>query len=519
MKTEKNFKFDLEKSEPTVRVTEIKGSKVHASFDAFGKAGRTENRQFVYNLKTHKIRNEDGRVTSKDEVLNQAAKYLESLGETGRKNILLKTELGQKSVELDDAEREITAKNSELGDVKKSNRYLTAVTAISAGLGLISGIAAIGMYDGNVDKERRIDTLEDTIDTQHDTINTKNTMIGNLTGDLGEKNATISDLTGDLGEKNATISDLAGDLGEKNATIKWHQDAWDLDNKTITSSGLYGAGWNDSIEARKNITRTYITDNFNDNEISAVTTENLSDLTLDQLFDVALKLEYNEGDSDGYQRAVAIVGDVLAAEGLQESDYASAGLIERLVLYGEHVVAENKTAFFDDGYDEGYAIALQEAVSIADDIMGKAKAGQYDKVDALVKAYGEAVAAESLQLADYNDKYVLDAVNVESNWSKADQALDRLANLRGGAPSIQPDNATRYQAFMTNVTDSEKNELDKTALSFGYSSFTDMWNQDFGFYAVDTFGPGAVIVAYDSDTRMVGKLSDSLYQKIKSQGE
>ena len=490
MTTEKNFKFDLEKSEPTVRVTEIKGSKVHASFDAFGKAGRTENRQFVYNLKTHKIRNEDGRVTSKDEVLNQAAKYLESLGETGRKNILLKTELGQKSVELDDAEREITAKNSELGDVKKSNRYLTAVTAISAGLGLISGIAAIGMYDGNVDKERRIDTLEDTIDTQNDTINTKNTMIGNL----------------------------AGDLGEKNATIKWHQDAWNLDNKTITSSGLYGAGWNDSIEARKNITRTYITDNFNNDEISAVTTENLNGLTLDQLFDVALKLEYNEGDSDGYQRAVAIVGDVLAAEGLQESDYASAGLIERLVLYGEHVVAENKTAFFDDGYDEGYAIALQEAVSIADDIMGKAKAGQYDKVDALVKAYGEAVAAEALQLADYNDKYVIDAVT-SGNWSKADQALDRLANLRGGAPSIQPDNATRYQAFMTNVTDSEKNELDKTALSFGYSSFTDMYNQGFGFYAVDTFGPGAVIVAYDSDTRTVGKLSDPLYQKIKSQGE
>ena len=505
MKTEKNFKFDLEKSEPTVRVTEIKGSKVHASFDAFGKADRTENRQFVYNLKTHKIRNEDGRVTSKDEVLNQAAKYLESLGETGRKNILLKTELGQKSVELDDAEREITAKNSELGDVKKSNRYLTAVTAISAGLGLISGIAAIGMYDGNVDKERRIDTLEDTIDTQHDTINTKNTMIGNLTGDLGEKNATISD--------------LAGDLGEKNATIKWHQDAWDLDNKTITSSGLYGAGWNDSIEARKNITRTYITDNFNNDEISAVTTENLSDLTIDQLFDVALELEHNEGDSEGYLRAVAIVGDVLAAEGLQESDYASAGLIERLVLYGEHVVAENKTAFFDDGYDEGYAIALQEAVSIADDIMGKAKAGQYDKVDALVTAYGEAVAAEALQLADYNDKYVLDAVNVESNWSKADQALDRLANLRGGAPSIQPDNATRYQAFMTNVTDSEKNELDKTALSFEYSSFTAMYNQGFGFYAVDTFGPGAVIVAYDGDTRTVGKLSDPLYQKIKSQGE
>jgi len=489
MTTEKNFKFDLEKSEPTVRVTEIKGSKVHASFDAFGKAGRTENRQFVYNLKTHKIRNEDGRVTSKDEVLNQAAKYLESLGETGRKNILLKTELGQKSVELDDAEREITAKNSELGDVKKSNRYLTAVTAISAGLGLISGIAAIGMYDGNVDKERRIDTLEDTIDTQNDTINTKNTMIGNL----------------------------AGDLGEKNATIKWHQDAWNLDNKTIVSSGLYGAGWNDSIEARKNITRTYITDNFNNDEISAVTTENLNGLTIDQLFDVALELEHNEGDSEGYLRAVAMVGDVLAAEGLQESDYASAGLIERLVLYGEHVVAENKTAFFDDGYDEGYAIALQEAVSIADDIMGKAKANEYDKVDALVKAYGEAVAAEALQLADYNDKYVIDAVT-SGNWSKADQALDRLANLRGGAPSI-PDNETKFHDFMKIVTDSELNELDTTALSFGYSSFTDMWNQDFVFYAVDTFGPGAVIVAYDGDTRVAEKLSDPLYQKIKSQGE
>ena len=489
MTTEKNFKFDLEKSEPTVRVTEIKGSKVHASFDAFGKAGRTENRQFVYNLKTHKIRNEDGRVTSKDEVLNQAAKYLESLGETGRKNILLKTELGQKSVELDDAEREITAKNSELGDVKKSNRYLTAVAAISAGLGLISGIAAIGMYDGNVDKERRIDTLEDTIDTQNDTINTKNTMIGNL----------------------------AGDLGEKNATIKWHQDAWNLDNKTIVSSGLYGAGWNDSIEARKNITRTYITDNFNNDEISAVTTENLNGLTIDQLFDVALELEHNEGDSEGYLRAVAMVGDVLAAEGLQESDYASAGLIERLVLYGEHVVAENKTAFFDDGYDEGYAIALQEAVSIADDIMGKAKANEYDKVDALVKAYGEAVAAEALQLADYNDKYVIDAVT-SGNWSKADQALDRLANLRGGAPSI-PDNETKFHDFMKIVTDSELNELDTTALSFGYSSFTDMWNQDFVFYAVDTFGPGAVIVAYDGDTRVAEKLSDPLYQKIKSQGE
>ena len=492
MTTEKNFKFDEKKS--YLRGTE-KNGKFYATFNAIADDGTVELREFVWKSEGDKVlvKDEKGKlkVTSKDELLNQAARYLDSLGSIGRTNIHLKTELEQKSVELDDAENEISAKNSELKDVTQSRKKYKVATVAGSALTAIGLVAAGAMLIGNIAKDGQIATLEDTIDTQNDTINTKNTIISNL----------------------------AGDLGEKNATIKWHQDAWNLDNKTITSSGLYGAGWNDSIEARKNITRTYITDNFNNDEISAVTTENLNGLTIDQLFDVALELEHNEGDSEGYLRAVAIVGDVLAAEGLQESDYASAGLIERLVLYGEHVVAENKTAFFDDGYDEGYAIALQEAVSIADDIMGKAKAGQYDKVDALVKAYGEAVAAEALQLADYNDKYVLDAVNVESNWSKADQALDRLANLRGGAPSIQPDNATRYQAFMTNVTDSEKNELDKTALSFGYSSFTDMYNQGFGFYAVDTFGPGAVIVAYDGDTRTVGKLSDPLYQKIKSQGE
>src|SRR3989338_7880424 len=457
MTTKKNFKFDEEKS--YLRGTE-KNGKFYATFNAIADDGTVELREFVWKSEGDKVlvKDEKGKlkVTSKDELLNQAARYLDSLGSIGRTNIHLKTEFNQMRAKLFLAEDEIKEKDSELYGVAQSRENYKAATVVGGVLAATGLLAFAVTFGGNIAKDGQIATLEDTIDTQNDTINTKNTIISNL----------------------------AGDLGEKNATIKWHQDAWNLDNET-----------------------------------SAVTTENLNGLTLDQLFDVALKLEYNEGDSDGYQRAVAIVGDVLAAEGLQESDYASAGLIERLVLYGEHVVAENKTAFFDDGYDEGYAIALQEAVSIADDIMGKAKAGQYDKVDALVKAYGEAVAAESLQLADYNDKYVLDAVNVESNWSKADQALDRLANLRGGAPSIQPDNATRYQAFMTNVTDSEKNELDKTALSFGYSSFTDMWNQDFGFYAVDTFGPGAVIVAYDSDTRMVGKLSDSLYQKIKSQGE
>ena len=490
MTTKKNFKFDEEKS--YLRGTE-KNGKFYATFNAIADDGTVELREFVWKSEGDKVlvKDEKGKlkVTSKDELLNQAARYLDSLGSIGRTNIHLKTELEQKSVELDDAENEISAKNSELKDVTQSRKKYKVATVAGSALTAIGLVAAGAMLIGNIAKDGQIATLEDTIDTQNDTINTKNTIISNL----------------------------AGDLGEKNATIKWHQDAWNLDNKTIVSSGLYNAGWNDSIEARKNITRTYITDNFNNDEISAVTTENLNGLTIDQLFDVALELEHNEGDSEGYLRAVAMVGDVLAAEGLQESDYASAGLIERLVLYGEHVVAENKTAFFDDGYDEGYAIALQEAVSIADDIMGKAKANEYDKVDALVKAYGEAVAAEALQLADYNDKYVIDAVT-SGNWSKADQALDRLANLRGGAPSI-PDNETKFHDFMKIVTDSELNELDTTALSFGYSSFTDMWNQDFVFYAVDTFGPGAVIVAYDGDTRVAEKLSDPLYQKIKSQGE
>ena len=490
MTTEKNFKFDEKKS--YLRGTE-KNGKFYATFNAIADDGTVELREFIWKSEGNKVlvKDKEGKlkVTSKDELLNQAARHLESLGPIGRTNVHLKTEFNQMRGNLSIAEDELREKDSELYGVAQSRENYKASTVVGGVLAATGLLAFAVTFGGNIAKDGQIATLEDTIDTQNDTINTKNTIISNL----------------------------AGDLGEKNATIKWHQDAWNLDNKTIVSSGLYGAGWNDSIEARKNITRTYITDNFNNDEISAVTTENLNGLTIDQLFDVALELEHNEGDSEGYLRAVAMVGDVLAAEGLQESDYASAGLIERLVLYGEHVVAENKTAFFDDGYDEGYAIALQEAVSIADDIMGKAKANEYDKVDALVKAYGEAVAAEALQLADYNDKYVIDAVT-SGNWSKADQALDRLANLRGGAPSI-PDNETKFHDFMKIVTDSELNELDTTALSFGYSSFTDMWNQDFVFYAVDTFGPGAVIVAYDGDTRVAEKLSDPLYQKIKSQGE
>ena len=490
MTTKKNFKFDEEKS--YLRGTE-KNGKFYATFNAIADDGTVELREFIWKSEGNKVlvKDKEGKlkVTSKDELLNQAARHLESLGPIGRTNVHLKTEFNQMRGNLSIAEDELREKDSELYGVAQSRENYKASTVVGGVLAATGLLAFAVTFGGNIAKDGQIATLEDTIDTQNDTINTKNTIISNL----------------------------AGDLGEKNATIKWHQDAWNLDNKTIVSSGLYNAGWNDSIEARKNITRTYITDNFNNDEISAVTTENLNGLTIDQLFDVALELEHNEGDSEGYLRAVAMVGDVLAAEGLQESDYASAGLIERLVLYGEHVVAENKTAFFDDGYDEGYAIALQEAVSIADDIMGKAKANEYDKVDALVKAYGEAVAAEALQLADYNDKYVIDAVT-SGNWSKADQALDRLANLRGGAPSI-PDNETKFHDFMKIVTDSELNELDTTALSFGYSSFTDMWNQDFVFYAVDTFGPGAVIVAYDGDTRVAEKLSDPLYQKIKSQGE
>src|SRR3989344_3739663 len=448
MTTKKNFKFDEEKS--YLRGTE-KNGKFYATFNAIADDGTVELREFVWKSEGDKVlvKDEKGKlkVTSKDELLNQAARYLDSLGSIGRTNIHLKTEFNQMRAKLFLAEDEIKEKDSELYGVAQSRENYKAATVVGGVLAATGLLAFAVTFGGNIAKDGQIATLEDTIDTQNDTINTKNTIISNL----------------------------AGDLGEKNATIKWHQDAWNLDNKTIVSSGLYGAGWNDSIEARKNITRTYITDNFNNDEISAVTTENLNGLTIDQLFDVALELEHNEGDSEGYLRAVAMVGDVLAAEG------------------------------------------LQEAVSIADDIMGKAKANEYDKVDALVKAYGEAVAAEALQLADYNDKYVIDAVT-SGNWSKADQALDRLANLRGGAPSI-PDNETKFHDFMKIVTDSELNELDTTALSFGYSSFTDMWNQDFVFYAVDTFGPGAVIVAYDGDTRVAEKLSDPLYQKIKSQGE
>src|SRR3989344_2024797 len=347
MTTEKNFKFDEKKS--YLRGTE-KNGKFYATFNAIADDGTVELREFIWKSEGNKVlvKDKEGKlkVTSKDELLNQAARHLESLGPIGRTNVHLKTEFNQMRGNLSIAEDELREKDSELYGVAQSRENYKASTVVGGVLAATGLLAFAVTFGGNIAKDGQIATLEDTIDTQNDTINTKNTIISNL----------------------------AGDLGEKNATIKWHQDAWNLDNKTIVSSGLYNAGWNDSIEARKNITRNYITDNFNDNEISAVTTENLNGLTLDQLFDVALKLEYNEGDSDGYQRAVAIVG---------------------------------------------YAIALQEAVSIADDIMGKAKAGQYDKVDALVKAYGEAVAAESLQLADYNDKYVLDAVNVESNWSKA----------------------------------------------------------------------------------------------------
>ncbi|MEK6923288.1 MAG: hypothetical protein AABW84_01140 [Nanoarchaeota archaeon] len=477
-----NFRFDEEESNLTV--TKIADGKVHVSFDAIADNGDAEPKEFVWKSEGDKVlvKTEEGKlkVTSKDEALNQAAKFLEAQGSVGRE--LLHTQYN-----LTTAKRSTEKAQEKIRATEKSKDNWQAGVVVTAAMGLIGAVAGVALVTS---KDSQIAGLEDKVDQQNDTINNRNTI----------------------------ISDLAGDLAGKNATIKWHQDEWTFANKTIVDSGLYQAGWNDSVEARKNITREYITSNFNNDEIAAVTTENLNGLTIDQLFDVALKLEHNEGDAEGYQKAVDMVGNVLAAEGLNSEDYANSGLIERLVSYGEHVVSENKTAFFDDGYDEGYAIALQEAVSVADDILGKTKAGQYDQVDALVKAYGEAVAAEALELSDYTDNYVLSAVD-SGNWSKADQALDRLANLRGGAPTIQSDNATKYQAFMTNISDAEKSELDKTALSFGYSGFTDMWNQGFGFYAVDTFGPGAVIVAYDSDTRMVGKLSDPLYNKIKSQGE
>src|SRR3989338_5614035 len=290
MTTEKNFKFDEKKS--YLRGTE-KNGKFYATFNAIADDGTVELREFIWKSEGNKVlvKDKEGKlkVTSKDELLNQAARHLESLGPIGRTNVHLKTEFNQMRGNLSIAEDELREKDSELYGVAQSRENYKASTVVGGVLAATGLLAFAVTFGGNIAKDGQIATLEDTIDTQNDTINTKNTIISNL----------------------------AGDLGEKNATIKWHQDAWNLDNET-----------------------------------SAVTTENLNGLTLDQLFDVALKLEYNEGDSDGYQRAVAIVGDVLAAEGLQESDYASAGLIERLVLYGEHVVAENKTAFFDDGYDE-----------------------------------------------------------------------------------------------------------------------------------------------------------------------
>ena len=131
MTTKKNFKFDEEKS--YLRGTE-KNGKFYATFNAIADDGTVELREFVWKSEGDKVlvKDEKGKlkVTSKDELLNQAARYLDSLGSIGRTNIHLKTEFNQMRAKLFLAEDEIKEKDSELYGVAQSRENYKAATVV-----------------------------------------------------------------------------------------------------------------------------------------------------------------------------------------------------------------------------------------------------------------------------------------------------------------------------------------------------------------------------------------------------
>src|SRR3989344_4954851 len=479
MTKEKNFGFDAEKSNLTV--TQDSNGKLRASFDAVAEDGTTKPRSLIWNPKTGKIRNEAGKVTSKDEVLNQAAKALEAMGQVGQKLSLTQYQLNAAEAEKDSISYELTSTNAILKETKNSRENWQAGAVVATlGIAALGGAAVLG----------------------------NNNEIAGLNGELNEKDSTINHLEKNVSSEKAGWANANGTIDDQKSTIN---DLTDRVNDLLNNGTAYQLGLDAGIEASEDATRMYITSHFDTDKIAEVTTSDLDTLNLTQLLDVANELGLDAGEAQGYAHSVDLLGNMLAAEGLNESVYQDLGLMGRVVLYGQTLVAENGT------FDAGYEIALQEAVGVADDIMGAAKASQYDKVDALVKAYGEALAAHTLELTDYTQTKVVNWLEGE-NVTMGLTSLERIANNPGlGKIIMAPNQPQVYQAVAANFTDEQMAEANTLALGAGYTSFSDMYNQDVGFVAYNTYGEGAVALTLSSDGNdsKVVKMSQGLYDNIK----
>jgi len=479
MTKEKNFGFDAEKSNLTV--TQDSNGKLRASFDAVAEDGATKPRSLIWNPKTGKIRNEAGKVTSKDEVLNQAAKALEAMGQVGQKLSLTQYQLNAAEAEKDSISYELTSTNAILKETKNSRENWQAGAVVATlGIAALGGAAVLG----------------------------NNNEIAGLNGELNEKDSTINHLEKNVSSEKAGWANANGTIDDQKSTIN---DLTDRVNDLLNNDTAYQLGLDAGIEASEDATRMYITSHFDTDKIAEVTTSDLDILNLTQLLDVANELGLDAGEAQGYAHSVDLLGNMLAAEGLNESVYQDLGLMGRVVLYGQTLVAENGT------FDAGYEIALQEAVGVADDIMGAAKASQYDKVDALVKAYGEALAAHTLELTDYTQTKVVNWLEGE-NVTMGLTSLERIANNPGlGKIIMAPNQPQVYQAVAANFTDEQMAEANTLALGAGYTSFSDMYNQDVGFVAYNTYGEGAVALTLSSDGNdsKVVKMSQGLYDNIK----
>ena len=479
MTKEKNFGFDAEKSNLTV--TQDSNGKLRASFDAVAEDGTTKPRSLIWNPKTGKIRNEAGKVTSKDEVLNQAAKALEAMGQVGQKLSLTQYQLNAAEAEKDSISYELTSTNAILKETKNSRENWQAGAVVATlGIAALGGAAVLG----------------------------NNNEIAGLNGELNEKDSTIHHLEKNVSSEKAGWANANGTIDDQKSTIN---DLTDRVNDLLNNDTAYQLGLDAGIEASEDATRMYITSHFDTDKIAEVTTSDLDTLNLTQLLDVANELGLDAGEAQGYAHSVDLLGNMLAAEGLNESVYQDLGLMGRVVLYGQTLVAENGT------FDAGYEIALQEAVGVADDIMGAAKASQYDKVDALVKAYGEALAAHTLELTDYTQTKVVNWLEGE-NVTMGLTSLERIANNPGlGKIIMAPNQPQVYQAVAANFTDEQMAEANTLALGAGYTSFSDMYNHDVGLAMYDAYGEGAVSLTLSSDGNdsKVVKMSQGLYDNIK----
>jgi len=479
MTKEKNFGFDAEKSNLTV--TQDSNGKLRASFDAVAEDGATKPRSLIWNPKTGKIRNEAGKVTSKDEVLNQAAKALEAMGQVGQKLSLTQYQLNAAEAEKDSISYELTSTNAILKETKNSRENWQAGAVVATlGIAALGGAAVLG----------------------------NNNEIAGLNGELNEKDSTINHLEKNVSSEKAGWANANGTIDDQKSTIN---DLTDRVNDLLNNGTAYQLGLDAGIEASEDATRMYITSHFDTDKIAEVTTSDLDILNLTQLLDVANELGLDAGEAQGYAHSVDLLGNMLAAEGLNESVYQDLGLMGRVVLYGQTLVAENGT------FDAGYEIALQEAVGVADDIMGAAKASQYDKVDALVKAYGEALAAHTLELTDYTQTKVVNWLEGE-NVTMGLTSLERIANNPGlGKIVMAPNQPQVYQAVAANFTDEQMAEANTLALGAGYTSFSDMYNHDVGLAMYDAYGEGAVALTLSSDGNdsKVVKMSQGLYDNIK----